>query len=364
MTPCRPARLAFAILVVAAMALTGCAPGTARTIRTSDGAGVIGVSLPASADLAWTRLGDAVGEQLRARGYRVDLQFAADDARTQGAQVQNMLTKGEDAVVLVPVAGEALERAREAAAASAVPLIPAGRDVGGAGVVMAADPAVVGRAQAEALLEALDVETALTPPTIAVVAGPADDPESAARHEAALEVLAPAAASGSVRIVSGADLASAAVTGGAGEVESAAEDRIRTLLGGSEDEPPTAMLALDDAVSRGAVTAVTTPDPRATASPSPTASPDPATEPSARVPPVLVASGGDTTTVRALRDGAVAATVFVDTRSWAGSIADAVAAALAGDTPVPSLAPTPTTVDRDAVQAVFLETGWLRAEDL
>jgi ABC-type sugar transport system substrate-binding protein len=124
------------------------------------------------------------------------------------------------------------------------------------------------------------------------------------------------------------------------------------------------MLALDDAVSRGAVTAVTTPDPRATASPSPTASPDPATEPSARVPPVLVASGGDTTTVRALRDGAVAATVFVDTRSWAGSIADAVAAALAGDTPVPSLAPTPTTVDRDAVQAVFLETGWLRAEDL
>jgi putative multiple sugar transport system substrate-binding protein len=367
-TPRSIPRALGAVALVAAFVLSGCSATTARTTGTNDGEGVIGVSLPAVDDRSWERLGDALGEELRARGYRVDLQYAAGDGRTQFAQAQNMLTKGEDAIVLVPLSTDTLARARTAAVDAGVPLIAAGRDLDGAGAVEAVDPAALGRAQAQALLDA--IADAPEPTDVAVFAGSRDDPDATTRHAAALEVLESAEASGAVRIVAGADAQSAAVADAPAEVESASEERARTVLAPSDDTTVGAVLALGDAVTRGVVAALTTPDPRETASPSPTASPEP-TEPAERditpaprVPPVVVGSGGDAPTVRALRDGVVSATVFVDTREWAVPLADAVEEALAGDPPPDSVAPQPLTVERNAVEAVFLDSAWVRVEDL
>ena len=357
----RPVRRALLVFAVAVLALAGCTSSTRTETGTSDGEGVVGVALPTADDLAVERLGEALRDELRARGYRVDLQYAAADARTQISQVQNMVTKGEEAVVLVPLSADALDGARAAADGADAPLVTVGRALDEGGSVEAFDPAATGRAQATALLEALARDDAATrddPPTVAIVAGGVDDPEAAAAHAAATEVLS----AGPVRVVAGADLESAAVADLPGDVETAGEERVRALYGTPGGETPDAILALGDAVGRGVVTALTTPDPDATASPSPTASADPEEVP--RPPPVVVTSGGDALTVRALRDGVVAATVFVDTRAWAGPVADAVVAALDGEEPTPSAAPPPTTVEQDAVESVFLESGWLRAEDL
>lgn len=342
-----------AAALVAVLALTGCSASTARTTGTSDGAGVVGVTLPSADDLAWVRAGDALSAELRERGYRVDLQFAAADTRTQVSQAQNMITKGEDAVVLVPVSLDALAAAREAAAAEDVPVVAVARDLDGAGAFVAVDPAEVGRAQAEALLD--DLGTA--PATVAVLAGATEDPDAAARHAAAIEALAPAVAAGTVTLLTGADFADAAVADEAAGVESAAEDRAREMVG--EEERPTAMLALGDAVTRGVVTALTTPDPDASPSPSPSPDADDA------VPaPVVIGSGGDTATVRALRDGVVEATVFVDTRLVAPTVADAVAAALTGQASSAGPALEAAVVRWPEVQAVFLGSGWLDAGEL
>lgn len=252
--------------------------------------------------------------------------------------------------------------ARAAADDAGVPVVTGGRALDGGGAVEASDPAAIGRAQATALLDAVTRGDATgrrdAPATVAIVAGVADDPEAAAAHASATEVLA----AGPVRTVAGTDLESAAVADVPGDVEVAGEERVRSLYGTAGGESPDAILALGDAVGRGVVTALTTPDPDATASPSPAASGDPGAAPPR--PPVVVASGGDALTVRALRDGVLAATVFVDTRASAGPIADAVVAALDGEEPTPSAGPLPTTVERDAVQSVFLEGGWVRAEDL
>lgn len=342
-----------AAALVAVLALTGCSASTARTTGTSDGAGVVGVTLPSADDLAWVRAGDALDAQLRERGYRVDLQFAAADARTQVSQVQNMITKGEEAVVLVPVALDALSGARDAAAVDGIPVVTVARDLDGAGAVAAVDPAEVGRAQAEALLD--DLGTA--PATVAVLAGAAEDPDAAARHAAALDALGSAVADGTVTVIAGADFVDAAVADEQGDVESAAEDRARELT--EADERPTAVLALDDAVTRGVVAALTTPDPDASPSPTPTTGPeDPAPA------PVVVGSGGDTATVRAVRDGVVDANVFVDTRLLATAVADAVEAVLAGTTPADASPLEVAVVRGPAVQAVFLESGWLDPSDL
>ena len=366
MTPRRPLRRALTVLAVAALVLAGCASATRIESGTNDGEGVVGIALPTTDDLAVERLGAALRDELRGRGYRVDLQYAADDERTQVSQVQNMLTKGEDAVVLVPLSIDALQAAREAADAAGTALITAGRSREGGGVVAVSDPAADGRAQAAALQDALARDRASTtgddPATVAIVAGVADAPDVAAAHAAAVEALAPAVAAGTLRVVAGADLETAAVADIPGEVEAGAEERVRALTGATDGGSPVAVLALGDAVTRGVVTALTTPDPDATPSPSPSASPDPGVVPAP--PLVVVGSGGDAVTVRALRDGILVATVFVDTRAGAGPIADAVVAAADGEEPTPSTAPPATVVERAAVQSVFLDSGWLRAEDL
>ncbi|MBQ9915691.1 MAG: substrate-binding domain-containing protein, partial [Microbacterium sp.] len=153
MTSRRPVRRALLVFAVAVLALAGCTSSTRTETGTSDGEGVVGVALPTADDLAVERLGEALRDELRARGYRVDLQYAAADARTQISQVQNMVTKGEEAVVLVPLSADALDGARAAADGADAPLVTVGRALDEGGSVEAFDPAATGRAQATALLE-------------------------------------------------------------------------------------------------------------------------------------------------------------------------------------------------------------------
>lgn len=163
MTPRTHLRRALVLAGVVVLGVTGCTATAAQTTGTSDGAGVVGVALPSSADAAWSDAGEALTDELRSRGYRVDLQFAADDPRTQGSQVQNMLTKGTDAIVLAPLnAAEEIGGPLQSAADDGVPVVAVGRSTALPGVdfVAAADPGAVGRAQADALLAALGVATA------------------------------------------------------------------------------------------------------------------------------------------------------------------------------------------------------------
>lgn len=332
------------------LGLAGCTATSARTTGTSDGAGVVGISLPSSGDASWDDAGAALAEELRARDFRVDLQFAADDARTQASQVQNMLTKGTDAIVLAPLAGDDVAGPAQTAADDGVPVVVFGRDrdVPGARFVATADPDAVGRAQAQALLEAIAAEPAdptsgdndggtdptTSPvtegetPRVAVLSGAADG-GTERLHEAALDVLSAAADAGTIDIVSGATLESAAVADDVADEEEMAAQRIDDLR--AADAPPMAVLALGDAVTRGMVRALTAP---ASDDASPTPSPsDAGTDAAPAGPLVAVGSGADDDTVSALRDGALAATVIVDVRALAAATADAVEALLADEVP-------------------------------
>lgn len=371
-------RSAIGVLLLT-LALTGCRAAADAPTGSSDGAGVVGIALPATADATWSRGGDALARELSARGYRLDLQFAASDARTQGAQVRNMLTKGVDAVILAPLETAELTDALAAAADEGVPVVEYGRALAGiaAGAAFVADPADLGRAQAETLLADLAEAPAVSAPSqtpgapaspsasatdaseapdaappdataspaappatsgvatpeparLAIVAATADGWE-AARYAAALDALQPAVADGRLRVVSGATSESADVGGVDAEAQAdAAEERVRALRAGDAAEAPTAVLALGDAVTRGVVTALTTDPPvEETASPTPSPGDGDGADPVDAVPaPLVVGSGADPVTVRALRDGAIDATAFADPRALVGATADAVEALL------------------------------------
>lgn len=389
----RTAALVAGLLAVAAPA-AGCTSSTARTTGTSDGAGVIGVALPQSDDAQWARAGEALRDELTGRGYRVDLQFAAGDARTQGSQVQNMLTKGADAVVVAPLSVDDLDVALQTAVADGIPIVTFERALAlpGAGFSAAVDPEALGRAQAQALLSdlpdaATDDDAPATPPRVAVMTGDDEDAWTVRRYDAAREVLDAAVADGRIEIVAGATIDDAATTGD--DDATAAERRTRALLNPEETDPasPTAILALTDATTRGVVTALTTPLPD-DATPSPAASGSPSSTPTASPSPgpdldaelagqvTVVGSGGDLATVQALRDGIVDATVFVDPRELAPWAADAVQALLDGDAPrvdgsepagldgVPSATAGASVVRARDIESLLLDTGWLTADDL
>ncbi|MEW1706812.1 substrate-binding domain-containing protein [Microbacterium sp. NPDC089190] len=395
MTPSRALRAAAALVAVT-VALAACSPAPATAPGSNDGAGVIGVSLPTTADALWSRGGDALSRELSARGYRVDLQFAASDARTQAAQVQNMLTKSVDAVVVAPLASGDLSASIAAADEAGVPVVAFGRsldglDVGGA---VAFDAAALGRAQAEALLADLadaprtatassSPSPAATPGTpgtetaeaetarVAVLSGADSDAWEVERYAAALAALQPAVADGRIEIVSGATPEAAAVGGRTAQAQAdAAEERVRELRAGDPGDVPTTVLALGDAVTRGVVTALTTEAPEAEGE---TATPTPSPEATDRgdgdaepaPSPLVVGSGADAPTVRALRDGDLDATVFADPRALVSATADAVEALLA-DRDAPDEAGdevAPSILRADDVEEL-IASGWISADEL
>jgi len=399
-------RRAVVLVGAVVLGLTGCTSPSPRTPGTSDGAGVVGVALPSSTDAAWSDAGRALTEELRARGYRVDLQFAADDPRTQGSQVQNMLTKGADAVVLGRLTGDEVDGPVRAAVDGGVPVVAFGRAAAlpGAGFVATADPAEIGRAQAEALLAAVgapssggeaitdegadasagtdptaegETDASPTPsaptPRLAVLLGVAADDDNAPLYDAARETLSAAVEAGEIEIVSGGTRESAAVTDDVADEEAMAAQRIDELR--TADASPTAVLALGDAVTRGTVAALTaTPDapatPEVSAAPDASATPTPTatdSRTSSTAPIVAVGSGADDQTVAALRDGALAATVIVDVRALAVAAADAVDALLAEETPDGDGMQLPGMVGVPAFMASPLAVGTVdadRARDL
>ena len=413
MTPRTPFRRAAALLAVLALGLAGCTTATARSAGSSDGAGVIGVLLPSTGDAGWEHAGDAVASELRDRGYRVDLQYAADDARTQASQVQNMLTKGMDAVIVAPLSAEELEGPATIAEEDGVPVLVLGRGlpVAGAGYAAVVEPEELGRAEARALLDALDAgegtdaaNPAISPtpgPTdtpgpdgaaepdagtpdgspstapsepvqVTVLAGDGNDAWEQRRHAAAVDELAPAVIEGRIVIASGASWADAAVADAPLGVPAAAEQRAREV---ARDAPSSAVaiLALGDDVTRAVVTALTTDPP--TPSPAPTATPTPAPAGDPAVP-LVVGSGADAATVRALESGVLAATVFTDTRELAVPLADALEALLEGDRPaadgtevpglggVPALAIAPRSLRAGDITRTLVDTGWLTPGEL
>nr|WP_274604692.1 substrate-binding domain-containing protein [Microbacterium sp. CFBP 8794] len=385
-------------MAVLALALAGCTSTTARTTGTSDGAGVIGIALPSTADAEWMRAGDALSAALRDRGYRVDLQFAADDARTQGAQVQNMRTKGADAVIVAPLPGDVSAAAPPSEGTD--PVVLFGRTSTAYAVAFTAvvEPEELGRAQAEALLAELSEATpdagsdagatiepdagsdpdettgpdagtspddsapVVAPARVAVLAATTDDAWERRRYDAAVATLAPAAVDGHLTLVAGATWDEAAVADDPLDVADAAEDRARAL--GRSDPAPTALLALGDAVTRGVVTAVTT-DPPADDDASPSPTPVPSSTAAPAPVPLVVGSGADTVTARALHDGAIAATVFADPRALVPATVDAIDALLARRAPEAGVTSgSPEILRTDDVDTALVDTGWLRADDL
>ncbi|GGB14601.1 multiple monosaccharide ABC transporter substrate-binding protein [Allosediminivita pacifica] len=169
--------------------------------------GTIGIAMPTKSSARWIADGENMVQQFQDAGYETDLQYAEDDIPNQLAQIENMITKGVDALVIAAIDGTTLTNALANAAAMDVPVVAYDRlirDSGDVSYYATFDNFQVGVQQATTLVEGLeerfpDAETW----NVELFGGSPDDNNAYFFYDGAMSVLDPLIEDGSIEIVSG-----------------------------------------------------------------------------------------------------------------------------------------------------------------
>jgi len=168
--------------------------------------GTVGIAMPTKSSARWISDGNSMVEQFTAAGYETDLQYAEDDIPNQLAQIENMITKGVDVLVIAAIDGTTLSNALENAAASGIKVIAYDRLIRESGNVdyyATFDNFKVGVQQASSLVAGLKERFGDGPYNVELFGGSPDDNNAFFFYNGAMSVLQPLIDSGEIVIVSG-----------------------------------------------------------------------------------------------------------------------------------------------------------------
>ncbi|WP_306141522.1 multiple monosaccharide ABC transporter substrate-binding protein [Roseibium sp. MMSF_3412] len=168
--------------------------------------GAVGIAMPTKSSARWISDGNSMVEQFTAAGYSTDLQYAEDDIPNQLAQIENMITKGVDVLVIAAIDGTTLSNALENAAASGIKVIAYDRlirDSGNVDYYATFDNFKVGVQQATSLVNGLKERFGDGPYNVELFGGSPDDNNAYFFYDGAMSVLQPMIDAGTVNIVSG-----------------------------------------------------------------------------------------------------------------------------------------------------------------
>jgi len=216
------------VLTALALVLGAAAVASAQT-------GTIGIAMPTRTSERWIHDGNNVKAGLEALGYKVDLQYAGDNIDEQIAQVENMLTKGVDALIIASIDGSTLTNVLKHAHDQGVKVIAYDRLLVNSPNVdyfATFDSIAIGELQGTSLLTGLGVlDGAKGPFNIELFAGSLDDSNTPLYFEGAMNVLQPYVDSGVLVIPSGQTELSQVATEGWDALK--AQARMDNLISGN-----------------------------------------------------------------------------------------------------------------------------------
>ena len=173
----------------------------------SAGEGYVGISMPTKSSARWISDGSSMVEQFKAAGYQTDLQYAEDDIPNQLAQIENMVTKGVDVLVIAAIDGTTLSNVLANADAAGIKVIAYDRlirDSEHVNYYATFDNFKVGVQQATTLVDGLKERFPdQTPWNVELFGGSPDDNNAYFFYNGAMSVLDPLIKDGSVVIPSG-----------------------------------------------------------------------------------------------------------------------------------------------------------------
>ncbi|WP_251038978.1 multiple monosaccharide ABC transporter substrate-binding protein [Agromyces sp. ISL-38] len=355
------------------LALAACAGGSGGGDAGEGDGGLIGVAMPTKSSERWIQDGNAVKEQLEDQGFKVDLQYAEDDIPTQVSQIENMITKGAEALIIASIDGTTLSQVLQDAADADIPVIAYDRlirDSENVDYYASFDNFVVGQQQAWSVLNGLGlteldgtaIDGAPTGPfNIELFAGSPDDNNATFFWNGAMDVLQPLIDDGTLVVKSGqTEFEQAATLRWDGEV---AQSRMEDILTAnySDGSKVNAVLSPYDGLSRGIISALT----------------DAGYTVGAEWP-VISGQDAELDSVKAINSGEQYATIFKDTRNLAKVAVDMASAILKGDKPevnntedydngvkvVPSYLLESQIVVKDNITEVLVDSGYWTEEEI
>ena len=170
-------------------------------------AGYVGIAMPTKSSARWIADGNNMVEQFEAAGYKTDLQYAEDDIPNQLAQIENMITKGVDVLVIAAIDGTTLSNALANASAADIDVVAYDRlirDSGDVSYYATFDNFKVGVQQATTLVEGLNERFPDQKPwNVELFGGSPDDNNAYFFYDGAMSVLQPMIDSGEIVIPSG-----------------------------------------------------------------------------------------------------------------------------------------------------------------
>ena len=340
------------------------APTTGETSSESSAAGgqLIGISMPTKSSQRWIDDGNNMVKYFEEMGYETDLQYAEDDIPNQLAQIENMITKGVDVLVIAAIDGTTLSDVLQQAADQDILVIAYDRlirDSANVDYYSTFDNFQVGVIQGSYIVNALDLASGAGPFNIELFGGSPDDNNAYFFYDGAMSVLQPYIDNGQLVVQSGQegmDVVSTLRWDGA-----TAQARMDNLLSAYyTDKKVDAVLSPYDGLSIGIISSLkgvgygTADQPM----------------------PVVTGQDAEVPSIKSIIAGEQTETVFKDTRELARTTVEMVDAALKGnevpinDTEtydngikvVPSNLLVPFDVDINNWQEILVDSGYYTAE--
>ena len=324
---------------------------------------IVGVAMPTQSSQRWIQDGGYMKEILEERGYKVDLQYGEDNIDAQVNQIENMIVKGADCLVIAAIDGAALFNVLEQAAKNDVKVISYDRLIVNSPHVSyyaTFDNFKVGVQQGGYIVDALNLKSGAGPFNIELFAGSPDDTNSYYFFDGAMSQLQPYIDKGQLKVVSGqTNFDQIATLRWDGIV---AQQRMDNLLAAFyTDKNVDAVLSPYDGLSIGILSALKSVGYGST-----------------KALPVVTGQDAEIPSVKSILAGEQASTVFKDTRTLAKRAADMVDAVLQGKEPeindtktydngtgiIPSFLETPVSVDINNWESALIDTGYYTKADL
>lgn len=364
----RAARLRTAAAVSAlALALAACgqdSEGGSEEKKDSAEGGTIGIAMPTKSSERWIADGENIVKEFEAAGYETDLQFGEDKVENQVAQIDNMITKGVDALVVAAIDNTSLTEVLADAKEADIPVIAYDRlilQTENVDYYASFDNERVGKLQGQYIVDALKLEEDKGEKfDIELFAGSPDDNNTRYFFNGAMSVLQPYLDSGQLTVRSGQTKLNQVTTlrwDGA-----AAQKRMDDLLSGNYGgEDVDAVLSPYDGISIGVLSALKSAG---------YGSGD-------KELPVVTGQDAELASVKSIIAGEQTQTVYKDMRKLAKQAVQMTDAVLTGGKPevndtetydngvkvVPSFLLDPVSIDRTNTD-LLVEEGFYQAGDL
>ncbi|MHA3117365.1 sugar ABC transporter substrate-binding protein [Acinetobacter sp. ANC 4635] len=325
---------------------------------------LIGIALPNKTEARWIMDGNNIVKNLKAKGYKTDLQYSTLDVPTQISQIENMITSGAKVLVVAPVDGATVSNVLHKAKLKGIKVISYDKLITKTADVdyyATFDNYQVGVLQGTSIVKKLGLDTGKGPFNIELFAGSLDDNNAHMFNAGAMSVLNPYIAKGKLVVRSKQTaLAKVATLRWEGATAQARMDNLLSAFyGGARVN---AVLAPNDNLATGIISSLKGVGYGRNNQPM----------------PVITGQDAQPANIKAIIKGDQTSTVFKDTRLLASAAANMVDAIIKGHTVyvnnktsynngskvVPTYLVKPQLVDKNNWYDVLVKSGYYTANQL